>query len=208
MTELRRVVLGLDQGNKTGWGIAPERGRVVRHGLAKNVADRVAVVQLALEYVCGDASALFVMFEQHDHMPATRLTNADHTTQRKGPRQAAPERSNASLIGMGKNYGIWLGMLYVAGLHPSHALEVQPSTWRSRVHGTTRGDVKKAAVDWARAYLGEEPIDDNHAEGVALTVFASIDGLARYDAERMKTRIEGRAKRAAVKQGDLFGGGK
>lgn len=203
---MKRIVLGLDQGAHTGWGIAPERGRVVRHGLARTVEERKAVVALALEYAGGDPAWLWVMFERHDHMPLTRLTNHDHETRRRG-RQAAPERTTESLIGMGKNYGVWIGMLDMLGVPRSHLLEVTPTTWRLRVHGVTKGElVKQAAIDWASLAAGEPITDDNHAEGYCITTWAALDGFARYDAERAQSRVQARAKRAAAKQGDLFGG--
>lgn len=200
---MRRVVLGLDQGGATGWGIAPERGRVLEHGLARTDVDRIDVVKLALRYAGGDPAALWVQFEKHDHMPVDRLTRHDHATLRKGPRQAAPERSNQTLIGMGKNYGVWIGMLVWNGVHRSHLLEVQPSTWRARVHGVTRGDVKQAAIDWASRYLGVPIESHDQAEGVCLTTYGSLDGLATFDGHKAEERIERRVKKARASQGML-----
>jgi hypothetical protein len=210
MRLLSRVVLGLDQGAATGWGIAQERGPVVRHGLASGDAQRIAVVKLAIEFCGGDPDALFVLFEQHDHMDLSRLTRADRETQRRGPRQAAPERPSdgSVLIGMGKNYGVWIGILACHGVKRSHLLEVKPHAWRSRVHGVLSGDVKQAAIDWASRQAGEPIADHNEAEGYCLTAFAALDGLARYDAEKAQARMVNRAKKAAASQGDLFGGAK
>lgn len=201
-----RVVLGLDQGARTGWGIAPERGRVVRHGLATTPAQRIEVVRLAVEFAGGDPRSLFVMFERHDHIPLDRLTVRDRQTVRRGPRQAAPERPSdgAVVYGMGRSCGRWHGLLDASGVPESHRLEARPNDWRRRVHGVTCGDVKRAAIDWASRYLGEPIEDDDHAEGVCLTAYGAIDGLAAYDRTKQQARLESRAKREAEKQAELF----
>lgn len=203
---LRRVVVGLDQAARTGWGIAPEHGRVLRHGVATTHAQRRAVLELALHFAAGERRAVFVCLEKHDHMPVTRLTRFDQRTQRAGPRQAAPERSNETLIGMGKSYGRWLELCDLLGVPKGNVFEVRPTSWRSIVHGTTRGtteQIKRAAMDWASRAVGE-PIDDpDEAEGTCITVWASIHGLAALDGERARARMDRRVAKELAAQGTL-----
>lgn len=203
---LRRVVLGLDQAVRTGWGIAPEHGRVLRHGLAKTHAERRAAIELAVQFAGGDPRALFVCLEKHDHMPATRLTRFDHETPRQGARQAAPERSNATLIGMGKAAGRWLELCDLVGVPLANRLEVRPATWRSIVHGTTRGAteaIKRAAMVFASGAVGREITDPDEAEGICITVWASIHGLAVIDGERARARMDRRIEKELARQGTL-----
>jgi len=203
---VRRVVVGLDQAVRTGWGIAPEHGRVLRHGVATTHAHRLAVLELALQFAGGDRRALYVCLEKHDHMPVTRLTRFDHDTQRAGPRQAAPERSNATLIGMGKAAGRWLELCDLFGVPLSNRFEVRPATWRSIVHGTTRGQtevIKRAAMVFASGAVGEDVTDPDQAEGVCITVWASIHGLAMVDGERARARMDRRIEKELARQGTL-----
>jgi hypothetical protein len=203
---LRRVALGLDQAASTGWGIAAERGRVMRHGVARTHAQRREALELALRFAGGEPSALYVWFEKHDHMPVTRLTRFDHDTQRAGPRQGAPERSNATLIGMGKAYGRWLELCDLVGVPESHRCEVRPVTWRSIVHGTTRGTtevIKRAAMDFASMAVGEPIADADHAEGICITAWASIHGFAVIDGEKSRARMDRRIAKELARQGTL-----
>lgn len=199
-------MIGLDQGQQSGWGIALERSPVVRHGLAKTAADRLAAVQLALEYAGGDPKWLWAMFEKHDHMPSDRLTTHDRHTVRRHSRQGAPERSNQTLIGMGKNYGRWLEQLALIGMPETHVLEVRPTSWRARVHGVTKGDdekVKGAAVTWAGNHVGAPVPNHNHAEGVCITYWAAFDGFAMYDVHKAHDRMKAADKRGVKKQLEL-----
>ena len=206
MVMIGRIALGLDQAGKTGWGLAPERGPIVRHGLATTDAQWMAVVRLALEYAGNDPKRLFVMFEQHDHMPLGRLGKDDHeTTRRHGTNKYAPQISTKTVIGMGENAGIWKGFLLWNGVPRSHFLQVRPTTWRARIHGVQRADlVKQAAVDWASKEVGETIASHDHAEGICITAWAAIDGFGRYDALKTKARMEARVARELGKQGALF----
>ncbi len=197
-------MLGLDQASSTGWGIAPERGPIVRHGLARTHADRLAVVRFALEYVDGDAKRLWATLEQHDHMPLDRLGRHDHKTQRKG-REHGVERGPKQIYGMGKNTGRWLELLALIGVPESHIDEVRPTTWRARIHGVQRGEaVKQEAIRWASNHVGQVIENDDHAEGICITAWGAIDGFARYDAQNARKRMEARAERELGKQAVLF----
>lgn len=201
-----RIVLGLDQARSTGWGIAPERGRVVRHGLARTVDDRLEVMRILLELAGDDPRRIWVWFEQHDHMPSGRLGVHDHeTARRRGTNKYAPQTSNKTLIGMGKPYGRWEEQLAIIRVPDAHIDEVRPTTWRAAIHGVQRADrVKQAAKDWASREAGEPIDNDDHAEGYCITSWAAIHGLARYDQAKAKARIEALAKRSATKQTSLF----
>lgn len=199
-------MIGVDQAAASGWGIASERGPVIRWGLAKTHAERIAALRLALSFACDKPEWLFVVFEQHDHMPLGRLGRDDHTTQRAG-RAHGVERGTAQIMGMGRAHGRWLELCELLEIHHSHVLEVRPSTWRARIHGVTSGDkIKQAAVDYASREAREDIKDHNVAEGYCITRWASIDGLASFDAERLKAQAERRGDRQLASQGALFGG--
>jgi hypothetical protein len=196
---MTRYVLGLDQASTSGWGIAPERGPVVRHGLARNAQERLAVVRLALEYVGGDARLLWAVLEQHDHFPLERLGKNDKTTARQG--KGFVQRGPKQIAGLHKAAGRWLEQLELVGVPDTHISEVRPTTWRARIHGVTKGDqIKQAAMDWASARAGEPITQHDHAEGYCVTAWAALDGFARYDHELAVARIGARDKRGAAKQ--------
>lgn len=199
-----RVALGLDQARTSGWGIAPERGRVIHHGLARTHWQRLDVVELALEVADGDPKRVFVMFEQHDHMPLGRLGRDDHTTKRSGPRAFAVERGPKQIHGMGKAYGRWEAALDHFHIPVSMRAEVQPNVWRRAIHGVTSGDnIKQAAVDWALRELGEPLASHDEGEAVCITAYTALTGFALLDGERQRARIEARGKRELASQGAL-----
>lgn len=200
-------MIGVDQAAASGWGIASERGPVVKWGLARNHAERLAALKLALNFACDDPAWLFVVFEQHDHMPMGRLGRGDYTTARRGEgdRFGAVQSSTASIMGMGRAHGRWLELCDMLGVVGTHILDVRPSTWRARIHGVTSGEqIKQAACDYASREAREHIAEHNTAEGYCITRWASIDGLAAYDAGKAQVRIEGRVKKQLASQGSLF----
>ena len=197
-----RVVLGLDQARTSGWALAMERGRVVHHGIARKARQRTEVIQLALSMVGNDPRRVFVMFEQHDHMPVDRLGRNDFTTKRTSDRFV--ERGPKQLHGMGKQYGRWEEQLELFGVPESMRDEVQPIVWRRAIHGVTSGpDVKAAAVRWALNELREPLQTDDEAEAICIATFAALSGIAKLDGERLHDRSVARAKKQAASQGAL-----
>lgn len=195
------AVLGLDQAARTGWGIARVGGQLVTHGLARTAKERRAVVELALAHAGGDPRQLLVCFEDHTEMPAWRLSRYDHTTQRKG-RAGAPERSTASLIGLGKPYGRWEERLDDIE-HPERCrLKATPRQWRLRVLGNEWA-TKEHALQWASAFTRERIDDDNEAEGIGLTALAALEGVAMLEGKRLKQRLYARGKREERRQLEL-----
>jgi hypothetical protein len=214
----RRVVVGLDQASRSGWGIALERGPVVASGVARKHAERMAVIERAIELAADrdawgrhapDPHRVFVLFEQHDHMPLTRGTGHDRQLMQRIARGEDEQvnRGAKQVHGMGKAYGRWLEVLDAQGVLESMRAEVRPSTWRSRLHGVTSGDVKRAARDWASRRAGRRIDDDDEAEGYCIAAFAALDGIARHDAECMHAKAKARGVREAKRQGSLFGSG-
>jgi hypothetical protein len=199
-----RVALGLDQARASGWGVAPERGRVIHHGVARTHWQRLEVAELAVQLAGGDPRRVFVMFEQHDHMQLDRLGRNDFTTKRSGDRAFAVERGPKQIHGIGKAYGRWEAVLDHVRIPESMRAEVQPSVWRRAIHGVTSGDqIKQAAVDWAMRELGEPLQTDDEAEGICITTFAALSGLAKLDGERIHNRAVNQAKKQAASQGAL-----
>lgn len=202
------AVLGLDQAARSGWGIAlvGQSTHLLAHGVATTHAERKAVAELAVRHA-GVAAQLLVMREDHAGMPLSRLTRDDRDTRRSG-RLGRPERSTASILGQGAAWGRWEAVLDELG-HPERLrLSVEPRTWRARVLGTARGDTeacKKLAVRWASAQLGKPIEDADEAEGIALTVFAAVDGVALLEQRRLKQRLYARGKREERRQLELGG---
>lgn len=199
-----RVVLGLDQARTSGWGLAPERGRVEHHGLARTASQRRDVVELALSMVDGDPRRVFVMFEQHDHMPLSRLGRDDFTTKRSGTRAFAVERGPKQIHGMGKAYGRWEEQLDLFGIPVSMRAEVQPHVWRRAIHGVTSGEqIKEAALKWALGTLNEPLASHDEAEAICITAYAALSGIAALDGARIHQRAVTQAKKQAASQGAL-----
>ena len=193
--------LGLDQAARTGWAIGlVGSGRIVAHGVAHKAQQRKDVVELALAHAGGDPRQLLVMFEQHDCMALDRLTAKDHRTKRTG--RYFVQRGPKQIHGMGKAYGRWEERLDDVG-HPERLrFEAEPRAWRRRVLGNQWAS-KEDAVLWAKAYTHEDIRDDNEAEGLGLTVFAAIDGVAMLEATKSKARMVARARREAAAQMEL-----
>jgi hypothetical protein len=200
-----RVIVGLDQASRSGWGIALERGRVLHHGLARNHKERVEVIARAVQLAGGDPRRVFVMFEQHDHMPLSRLTSSDHTTTRTtSGRRGGVERGPKQIYGMGKAYGRWEAACDQCDQPESMRGEVKPAVWRSRIHGVLSGpNLKQAAIDWASRDARKPITQPDEAEGYCITSFAALDGIARHDAEKALTRVKARGERELKRQGTL-----
>lgn len=215
-----RIVVGLDQARRSGWGIARELDhQVVASGVAKNHAERVAVIRRALELAARrDAWGrhmphprdVFVFFEKHDDIPLERHTPHDRRhMQRLGAREpgARIDRNAATIHGIGKAYGRWEAVLDECEIPQANRGEIPPDVWRKRVHGTVSGDVKRAAREWAARAAGRRIDDDDEAEGYCMTAFAVRDGLAKLDADKRMASAVAKGKREAAKQGSLgFGG--
>lgn len=203
------VVIGIDQGARSGWGIAHGRS-VVAHGVATTWRHRLAVLEQARALNGGTLRGVLVMFEDHSGIPLGRLTRDDHTTQRRG-RSGAPERSTASILGQGSNKGRWLERLDELG-HPQAARDrVKPHVWRAKLGITGRGTdrLKLEACRFATAAVGEEITDHDQADGIGLTLFAALDGVMRFELRKAEARNARRGAVQLAKQTDLFvGGGK
>lgn len=200
------ATLGLDQAARTGWGIGAMRDglppTVVRHGVARTADERRAVVELALEYAGGDPRQLLVMFERHDHISLDYRTAKDHRTKR----ERFVERGPKQIHGMGKAYGRWEERLNDVK-HPERLRdEVGPETWRKRVLGTSRGSgehLKHLARLWVAQSLRKQVDDPDECEGICITTFALVDGIARLEQRRIAARIDARGRRQQQRQLDL-----
>ena len=198
------VSLGLDQARRTGWGLGLSR-RVVESGVASSHEERLAVCERARELADGDMRRVFVLFECHAGMPLTRLTRMDGATRRTG-RHGAPERSTASILGLGAARGRWEELLDMLGHPEALRDDVEPRTWRARVLGVTTGGsahLKQVACEWASAHLGREVTDPDEAEGACITAFAAVDGLARLVQRRARHRLYARGRREERRQLEL-----
>lgn len=200
------VCLGLDQARRTGWGLSlPAERRVVESGVATSHEERMAVLERARALAGGDMRRVFVLFEDHSGIPLTRLTRADRATRRQG-RSGAPERSTASILGLGAAKGRWEELLDMLGHPLSLRDDVEPRVWRARVLGLVGGDgqtLKTIAAQWLAAHLGREVTDLDEAEGGCIAAFAAQDGLARLGQRRQKQRLYARGKREERRQLDL-----
>lgn len=202
------ITIGIDQGARSGWGIAVGR-TVVASGVATTAAQRRAVLELARDRKGGSLRGVLVMFEDHSGMPLQRLTRDDHRTERRG-RAGAPERSTASILGQGSNKGRWLEQLDLLG-HPKALRDkIKPHVWRAKLGitgkiGTARA--KRAACDIASAATGMRIDDHDQAEGVCLALFAAIDGVMRLELRKAHARATAKGSRQRDSQGELFAGG-
>lgn len=202
------ITLGIDQGRRSGWGIAVGR-TIVASGVATTAAQRTAVLELVRTRNGGTLAGVLVMFEDHGGMPLNRLTRDDHTTERRGPRQGAPERSTDSIITLGEPRGRWKEQLELLG-HPQALLDkVKPHVWRAKlgIRGRGTAELKRDACRVASMTIGV-PIDDHdHAEGVCIAMFAALDGVMRLEVRKAKARATARDARQRGRQGGLFEGG-
>lgn len=200
------VSVGIDQGSRSGWGVAHGRN-VVAHGVASTWRHRLAVLEYARALNAGTLRGVIVMFEDHSGIPLGRLTRDDHTTQRRG-RSGAPERSTASILGQGSNKGRWLEQLDMLG-HPHAARDkVKPHVWRAKLGitgkiGTDRA--KLAACNIATAAVGAAITDHDEAEGIAITIFAALDGVMRFQLRKAEARTARRGAVQLANQAELFG---
>lgn len=198
------IVLGIDQARRSGWGIANARGAVTQCGVARTHAERRRVAELVREHAAGDMRRVLVLLEDHAGMPIGRLTRQDRQTARKG-RSGAPERSTATLLGMGAARGRWEAVLDELGHPEALRDEVEPRVWRAKlgIRGAGTDALKADACRWATAHLGQLVDDGDLAEGVCITAFGAWDGIARVEARRREARLKGLAKREGVRQGVL-----
>lgn len=197
--------LGVDQGLRSGWALVLVEGRkVVAHGVVTKAAERSIVVVDAIAQAEDAGGELLVAFEDHGAMPLSRLTRFDQDTRRRG-RQGAPERSTRSILGQGKAHGRWLEQLDLSGHRESLRIEVEPRVWRRRIHGVVSGDVKGAALDWARRTVSAELVDHDEAEACALALYGAVDGVAVVERNRLVARLYARGRRNERRQLELGG---
>jgi hypothetical protein len=203
------ISIGIDQGGRSGWGIAEGRN-VFAHGVATTHAHRLAVLEHARARNGGTLKGVIVMFEDHSGIPLGRLTRDDHTTERRG-RAGAPERSTASILGQGANKGRWLELLDMLGHPVALRDKVKPHVWRAKLGITGRigtDRAKLAACQIASGIVRELIEDHDQAEGICLTQFAALDGVMRNEMRKAEARAAVRGDRQVATQGDLFGGAK
>lgn len=203
------AVLGLDQAARSGWAVTSGR-TVAAHGVVVNHAggsseaiwnEHRAVVARALS-LAGDKARLLIVREKHDNFWRDYLTTHDHKTERKG-RQGAPERSKSTGVGIGKPWGYWQAVLDSFGLPRRLRIDAEPCEWRRRIHGVVRGDVKRAARDWASIDLGMIIADDDEAEAICLSRWGAIDGVMKLEAKLRDERVKARGKRNERRQLEL-----
>lgn len=116
------IVLGIDPGITSGWGLATDHETIVDSGVATTAADRSAVIWRALD-LAQEAHRLRVAIEWP-------------TAGGGGARTA---------LGIGKSRGRWLEMLeLLAGYPEGRVLRLQPRQWRAATHGvvTAKGDTR------------------------------------------------------------------
>lgn len=199
------ISIGIDQGRRSGWGIAEGR-TVFAHGVATTHAERLAVLELARTRNMGTLRGVIVMFEDHSGIPLGRLTRYDHTTERRG-RAGAPERSTASILGQGASKGRWLELLDMLE-HPKTMRDhIKPHVWRGKLGISNKlgsAKAKAEALAFASAAVGETITDDDQAEGIGLTLVAAIDGRMRFELRKAEARKKARGARRAGSQGELF----
>lgn len=197
------VCLGIDQAARSGWGIARPGAvtALLAHGVAHNHEERKAVIALALRHAGCEPRQLLVMFEDHGKFPVNYRARFDPRTG-KGPERDPVEVATA----LGEARGLWKAVLLDVG-HPESLRDaIPPWVWRKRVLGTARGttdQLKHLACTWATMLLGE-PIDDgDEAEGIAITTFAAVDGVARLAQRRAQQRADYRSRRDQKRQLEL-----
>lgn len=196
------AVLGVDQAERSGWGIAqPAHGLAhtfLAHGVARNDEELKAVVALALRHAGGEPRQLLVMFEDHSKFPFNYRAGFDPRT------GEGPKRDPLKVgIGLGRALGHWEFALNDLG-HPATLRDaVEPRVWRRRVLGTAKGtadQLKHLAATWATMRLGEPIFDADEAEGVCITAFAALDGVARLAQRRAAQRTSYREWRDRERQ--------
>jgi hypothetical protein len=197
------VVLGVDQARASGWAIVHERGPLVEHGMARTHAQRRAALERAVELAGGDAKRLFVMFEEHSHMPLDRGMPWDRNKQHAG-QSGGPTRSTKTPYGMGKAYGRWLECCDLLGQREAMRDEVRPQKWRSMyaIRGATTELLKLAAVEHVQRRHGIVVTHDI-AEAICIAEYAAWHGLANFDGQAALAKAEARAKRQLAGQGAL-----
>lgn len=178
------IVIGIDQAERSGWGIAQGR-HVIEHGVAWTHPMRRAVLERASELNGGTLRGVLVMFEDHAGMPLSRLTSFDRTTERHG-RPGAPERTTGSILGQGASKGRWLELLDMLG-HPKALRDkVKPHVWRNKLGISCRRTdaAKLGACQVASAAVNAMITDHDEAEGIAITLYAAIEGAMRAELVR------------------------
>jgi hypothetical protein len=167
------IVLGIDQGNASGWGIVRGTpgliGRVLYSGTACDAFARSsAVTTLHAAGMCGEP--LLAVAEDHSAMPLTFKTRHD------GPSGRKAQRSTKSILGQGASLGRWQHPLEIAGIE---LRKVTPNEWFCAMSGmpasTRTADRKAWAIQYAQAALGGKPIDHNHAEGVCIALWGALN---------------------------------
>lgn len=194
-----RLVLGIDQATRSGWGLAlpwgavmPHSDTFLAHGLASNAAQRKVVLELAvakLVALLGSVrstaqalDALLVVLEDHSKMPIHRKAQWSRDAVTGDVKR--PERSTGTLLTMGGSRDRWLEQLELLGHPKRNVLLVEPRVWRKAVLGTsinlTTDAWKAQAVMWVKAASGDPTITDhNEAEGMCLTAWGAMAGVQR-----------------------------
>lgn len=198
-------VLGLDQASNSGWGIAPVRGKVVKHGVARDSMERAEVLRLAFDFVNGVLANLLVTFEDH-----TGFWQNYGTNRTADGHHQAPKRNAAVPISLGEARGRWFEQLELAGHPKLLCIGVKPSEWQPRVLGVPQSIgsamLKHHAKLWASQHMGKQITDENEADGICITAWGALDGISVLEHGRKEIRVRERVKRVRRRQMALFGG--
>ena len=185
---MRAVVLGLDTGVHGGWSI--HAGAVELSGVARSAKDRQTVVATAVRKAEANQVPLLVVFEDHSKMPLKRKTRGDRR------HRGAPERSTASVLGMGGARDRWHEQLDLVEHPMSWRMKVEPKRWRQRFgfRGNT-DSLKRQACTWASNETRRTITDHNEAEAICLSCWGAIDGLTEHEAKRELERVKAKEAR-------------
>jgi hypothetical protein len=164
------IVLGIDQGNASGWGIVRGTpgllGRVLASGVAKDAQARELAMRQALLY-CDLHEPILAVVEDHRGMPLSRKTKHD--------RNGKAERSTSVLLGMGASVGKWQHMLELAGVEMRR---VTPNEWFCRMSGLSAKTRTAERREWSILYVDGSigsRVTHDEAAGVCIALWGALN---------------------------------
>lgn len=173
MTEPHQaIILAIDPGKRSGWAIFID-GKLIRHGTARNDAERHDVVEMAAAYALNHKRKVVVVGESW----------------RQGGRFDGPR----TMAGLGASWGAWLVPIRMKGIGTTRILRVPVGEWRRAVHGgscyRTRSEWHHLACSRATYEAGEIVANADEAEAICIGIWAS-------KAAKVKAKLTPKRRRA------------
>lgn len=178
-------LVAIDQAARSGWAVHDTR-RCVQHGVAVTTLDKVDALERWRQLEGWDWQRVLIAFEDHATIPLGY---------KREPGQR-PERSIATVLGLGAARGSWSALLDLRNHPKTQRLFVAPNEWRRVLKGmrfSQADDWKSAAIRWASLRVRSAIEDDNEAEAMVMAEWLSIDGLHLWAKERLRDNAERRS---------------